>query len=496
MYLLGIDIGTSYWKAVLYDISGRVVAGSVLPAKVHRGAKFDYYEPGRLWQSVTLLIRKIVSQVKDPVSIGGIAVASMAESGVPLDKRGRALFPIIAWYDKCTMAQSEWWLENADRRKVRGITGLHAKHIYSVNKIMWLRENEPAVYGKMAKWLCIPGFIVHKLTGACSMDYSIASRTMLLDINKRKWSEEMIEHAKLDRNILPPLYPAGTAIGKLTKEAAEATGLDRKTVVVTGGHDHVCGAFAAGAVNEGTMVDSMGTAESMFCAVNAPVRSKNIYKAKFSSGCHVQPGKYYVMGGIYTSGAAVDWVAGLFSSGKKPVKEDKMNFYKKIINESSKLSSKEHDLFLVPYFRGSGPPDVDYNRRAMIFGLNLSVTKHDLVAAAIRGLCCESRKTMEALESCVNGKMRKVVVVGSLSGIKTWMRTKANTLGRDIEVMGVPEAGALGAAMLAGMGSGIFKSAGEVGENMRPKKTLIKYEPAETLKLNSYYKTYCTLLIK
>ena len=127
MHLLGIDIGTSYWKAVLYDTEGRIAAESVMPAKVHHGGKFDYYEPDRMWQSVALLIRKIVNQVKDPGSIRGIAIASMAESGVPLDKRGRVLFPVIAWYDKCTIPQSEWWLENTDRKQVHGITGLYMK---------------------------------------------------------------------------------------------------------------------------------------------------------------------------------------------------------------------------------------------------------------------------------------------------------------------------------------------------------------------------------
>lgn len=492
MYLLGIDLGTSFWKAALYDASGRVVAESVTPAEASHGGRFDYYDPDRLWKSVSLLIRKIVRQAGSPGMISGVAVAGMAESGVPLDGKGNAIYPIIAWYDKCTAPQAEWWLKKVDRKKAHGITGLYIKHIYSVNKLMWLRDNEPAVFRKMAKWLCLPDYIVYKLTGRYTMDYSIASRTMLLDIKKRKWSGKLLEYAGLDSSILPTLYPAGAAVERVSRRAAEATGLSRKTVVVTGGHDHVCGAFAAGAVSEGGVFDSIGTAECLFTVVDKPVLSGGVYRSGFSSGCHVQPGKYYIMGGIYTSGAVVDWVISLLFGGRNLTRKKKTELYKKTIEKSLK-SPGTQELFLLPYFRGSGPPGVDYSRRGVMYGLDLSHDRRDIVNAAISGLCCESRRLAEALEACVGGKIKKYSITGSLAGIRDWMQLKANVLNRTVEVIDVPEAGTLGAAMLAGIGSGLFSSFSESRRRMKVKKVIIRPNPFTAGKFRDYYEKYKSL---
>ena len=490
MYFLGIDIGTSFWKAVLYNEKGRAVAEDVRAALIHNGSKYDFYEPEELWQSVVDLIRSITAQVKNPQDIKGIGVAAMAEAGVVLDKNGNSLYPIIAWYDDCTMEQTGWWEKKAGKKAVYDITGLYIKHIYSANKLIWLKRNEPVIYNKMAKWLCIPDFIVYKLTGAYSMDYSIASRTMLLDIKKRQWSTRMLDFAEIEENVMPRLYPSGTGVGKVKKEVAELTGLKTDTVVVTGGHDHVCGALAAGVVKEGILLDSIGTAESLFTTINKPVLNEAVFKTGFSSGCHVYPGQYYVMGGIYTSGAVVDWVIRLFNDKAGLLKKDKLELYEKIINESYGLTAENENLFLFPYFRGSGPPDVNYSRKGIITGLMTNHTTKDILTAAINGLSCESRKTAEAMEKYTGKKMREFIVTGALTRLKAWMQVKANVLSREIELADTAEAGTLGAAMLAGLGTGLFKSADEVIKAMKPGNINVKPDFADAEKLNNYYKTY------
>ena len=211
-YILGVDVGTTNLKAIIFSVDGHIISSHIVPSPITILPKGGaIYDTGLLWNTLCLVIKKVVgklSSIKSSSavrSIKGVAVASMAEAGVPLDKKGKELYPVIAWYDPRTEEEGRWWKETFGEERILSITGQRIQHIFSANKILWLRNNEPGIYKKLAKWACISDYITFKLTNELAMEYSIASRTMLLDINKKKWSSEILQHAGIDPDILPPL---------------------------------------------------------------------------------------------------------------------------------------------------------------------------------------------------------------------------------------------------------------------------------------------------
>jgi len=489
MYLIGLDLGTSYWKAVLYDLSGKPVSYHSLRAPVHQGSHFQYFDAGELWEAVVVLLKKVTSGVKNQDAIRGISVASMAESVVPVEKNGRAGFPVIAWYDDCTSEQERFVEKRIGREEIEKVTGLYLKHIFSANKILWIKQKEPAVYAKTHKFLCISDYIVYRLTGEFFTDYSMASRTMLLDIRKREWSGELLAKTGIDPNKLPALRQSGLPAGRVLESAAKATGLSRKTMVSPGGHDHVCAAFAAGVVSEGRILDSIGTVESIFTVSGKPLTGGSKVKSGFSCGCHVEKDKYYLMGGIYTSGAAVEWLAGMLGFGEKTSKAEKMDCIENLL-KAAPGKDRKTDVFFLPYLRGSGPPDVDYARKGAIYGLSLSHTAGDLMRAAVYGLSCESKKMATAITALTGRPVERYAVVGSLSGIGYWMQAKANFLNREVEAVNVPEAGTLGAAMLAGLGAKVYGSTAVMRKKIKYGRKIFSPEKKSSKWFEAYYKRY------
>lgn len=261
--LIGLDIGTTNTKAVAFDpTSGRVITVVSIPTRSLSPAPgWTEIDPEELWQGVTTCLRQVVTQVEAPVL--GIGVSSMAEAGVPLDTEGKPLYRIIHWHDPRTEPQLRRTLAHFGPPHLFRVTGQAPRHVYSLYKLLWLREHEPDAFAALHRWLCISDYVAWRLTGVAATDFSLASRTMLLDQRKRQWSAEMLDYAEIRPEQLPELAQAGTEIGRVTAGAADQTHVAAGTPVVIGGHDHLCGSLAAGAVSPGQVVDSIGTAEGL-----------------------------------------------------------------------------------------------------------------------------------------------------------------------------------------------------------------------------------------
>ncbi|HEX9370562.1 MAG TPA: FGGY family carbohydrate kinase, partial [Roseiflexaceae bacterium] len=291
--LLGVDVGTTNCKAQVFDTAGRPCASGRAPTLTRqpRPGRAEY-DPEELWQTVVAVVRQALGQV-DPARVRGVAVASMAEGGLLLDAAGRPLHPIIAWYDSRSDPQYRWWLDHVGADTFFPIAGNRPNPIFGVFKLMWLRDQAPQIYAAAARWLHVADYVAFRLCGAQATDYSLATRTMLLDLPHRRWSGELIAAAGLRADLLPEVVPAGTRIGVVTVAAAEATGLPPGIAVGNGGHDHPCGALAAGAREEGIGLDSMGTAEPAFLPLDALRLDPQLAASRSSFGAHVARGRYY-----------------------------------------------------------------------------------------------------------------------------------------------------------------------------------------------------------
>src|SRR5579864_8755581 len=270
MYLVGIDVGTTNTKTVIFDVeTGHICAvGSCRSIARHPVAEWSEFGAEDLWETVLKSIKIAIQHCDRPERIRAISVASMGESAFPLDADGNVLHPAIAWYDQRTVAEAQWWENIAGRERIFTITGHITRPTFGVNKLLWLRNHVPQVFERIHHWLSIEDFVLWKLSGSFATDYSIASRTMLFDQSTLTWSEPLLQQAGLPAAWFPPAFPSGTAIGTVRKEVAEKTGLPQQAIVSTGGHDHLCSALATGVTRPGHLLESMGTASVILAVSN------------------------------------------------------------------------------------------------------------------------------------------------------------------------------------------------------------------------------------
>ena len=403
-------------------------------------------------------IRQALSRLTAPAQVDGLAISSMAEAGVPLDRDNKELYPIIAWFDDRTMPQQDWWREHLGAVGVFAISGVHLDYIFSINKIMWLREHEPDVFGRMARFLCMSDYLSFRLTGEQAMSPSIASRTMAFDVTTRNWSATMLEMAGLKRSLFPSICESGGIVGRVTRQAAAETGLREGVPVMAGGHDHLCGALGSGVFEPGPVLNSVGTTEVILVSTNqfsAP--GENPEEQGFSCGCHVVPGRYYAFGGTRSAGSMVEWLRSivekeLAAGGRDP--------YQAMAEAGLSAPMGSRGLFVLPFVAG-GRPHRDPEARGVMFGLRTTHTTADLIRASFEGLGYELRWAIELLESFTGVPVSRLRAIGGGARNDLWLRVKADITGKPIDIGCQTENAALGAALLAGLGTGVYASPGE-----------------------------------
>ena len=212
-------------------------------------------------------------------------------------------------------------------------------------KLLWLRENEPEAYSRTATWLNVADFMAFRLCGVAATDFSLASRTLALDLHNLRWSDELLEEVGIPPDLFAPLRESGSALGTVTREAAEPTGLPEGACVAAGGHDHVCGALAVGVSETGTMLNSLGTAEAIFLPLKRPLTDPRVGNQGYTQGAHVA-GQYYVFGGQYTSGASVEWLREVLDGVD----------YDTLISEAEEVPPGSLGAFFLPHLRLANPP--------------------------------------------------------------------------------------------------------------------------------------------
>ncbi|MBS1250989.1 MAG: Xylulose kinase [Anaerolineales bacterium] len=446
--LVGVDVGTTNIKAIVFDPTGQTVARASVPTPTHypRPAR-AYYRPEELWQSTALALRQATGQLDDAGCVTGIAVASMAETAIPLDAGGRPTYDAIAWFDRRTQPQTEWLDQTIGRDRLFAISGLGLHPIFGLCKLLWLKENEPDAFRRTAHWLNVADYIAYRLSGVPATDYSLASRILALDLRELQWDEDLLREVGVPADLFARLKSSGTPLGPVRPAASEMTGLPTGTQVAVGGHDHVCGALAAGVTEPGTMLNSMGTAEAIFLPLERPLTDPEVGRQGYTQGVHVFPGHYYVFGGLYTSGASVDWFRDVMGSELG---------YDTLVAEAEEAPPGSLGAFFLPHLRLANPPYDDPKARGAFIGLSTDIKRGALFRSLLEGLAFESRNSLESLLSHAGVSLRNVYAIGGGTRNELLMRIKATVLNYTITVAGVEEATALGAAILGGVGAGVY----------------------------------------
>lgn len=450
--LLGVDVGSTNVKAAAFTPDGQLVASAAAPMPVrHPRPGWSEYDPHELFAATAGVVRRAVAAA-GARRIAGVAVASMAETAIPVDATGEPLHAAVAWHDQRARRQAEWWRSEVGAEAVYGITGLPVVPIFGACKLMWFRERDPDAFGRMRAWLNVADYVAFRLCGVQATDLSLASRLMLLDLRARRWSDALTGAATIDPRVLPGLVTSGERLGEVHRDGSAATGLPVGVPVAAGGHDHPCGALALGMTEPGDVLDSMGTSEALFAVTPEPTLTASMAASGYQQGVHVVADRTYANGGLYTSGACVDWLRGL-------VAVDEPDPYATLGRWAEAAPVGARGVVFLPHLRWASPPIVDLDARGAFVGLTAASDRGDLARALFEGLAFEAQASLDGLVAQAGLDVRRVRAIGGGSRNALLMRVKAALLGAPIAVAVHDEATTLGAALLAGVGAGVYPDA-------------------------------------
>lgn len=492
MYLLGIDVGTTNTKAVVFDTeTGHICAqGHAATITRHPTKAESEFDAEELWLSVLHCLRQAIGQCDAPEQIRAIGVASMGEAGFPLDANGHVLYSAIAWHDPRTLEQAQWWSDTFGREPLYTITGQVLQPLFGINKLLWLRENQPDVLQRMHQWLSIEDFVLWKLSGRVVTDYSIASRTMMFDQQSLMWSDILFDHVGLSVNSFPSVVASGTAIGTIEKHLAEQIGLSPTTTIVTGGHDHLCAALAVGVVQSGQILDSTGTAGVVLALSKSFQASTELLVGGYASYAYVLPHTYVTMGSIHFAGGALEWLVNLlYGNGERTLTNET---YVQALREGARVPLGSNGVTILPYLLGTGTPHGQDTATATLLGLTPAHGRSELVRALMEGLGFWLRDNLETFTKLkIAPSYPEIIAVGGVTRSTELMQIKADITGCRIKVPLIPETAATGAALLAGMGIQAFRTATEaIASVQHTEKVYEPHQDASSVYNDLYERVY------
>ena len=461
--LLGLDVGTTGIKAVVYRTDGIAVSSAALPTPTHIPQPgWAFFRPEELWQGVITVIQRALAELSDPAEIASVAVAAVGESGVLIDASGKAISDSIAWYDNRTRPQAAWLAQHIGKDELFARSGLSLQPIFSLNKLLWHREHQPDIWRRSVRWLMLADYIAFLLSGEIATDFSLASRTLLLNLREKCWDTQTLAQTGIDPDLLAPLVPGGTALGRVTALAATATGLPRTAMVASGGHDHVCGALAAGVSRPGQMLNSLGTAEALFFPTTQPLTDPQAGRQGYAQGAHVVGGGYYVFGGQYTSGASIEWIRDLLGAKGDPLA------YDALVAGAECVPAGSLGVMFLPHLRLANAPYDDPRSRGALIGLTTDAGRDVVTRAIFEGIAMETRNAFEPLMRYPQVTTpESIVAIGGSARNALLMRIKASVMNLTHQILDAEEATALGAAMLGGLGAGIYTGVDDAVGHMR-----------------------------
>ncbi len=482
--IIGLDIGTSGVKGLLVSEQGEVLIEARSGYQVaNPRAGWAEQDPGDWWQATVEVLQKLSSWAQDnDAEIAGLSFSGQMHSSVFLDEQDRVIRPAILWSDTRTSAECEEIEERiGSREKLIQLTGNRALEGFTAPKILWLKNNEPENYRSCRTLLLPKDYIRWRLTDVKNMDYSDAAGTLLLDVKNRRWHPEVIAALDLDQNILPPLCRSVDITGRITAEAAELTGIASGTPVVAGGADNACGAAGSGLVREGRVMVSIGSSG----VVLAPTKKFEIDpQGRLHLFNHADPGSYYYMGVMLAAGQSLSWI-------KKQILPESWN-YDVLNDRASKISPGSESLIFLPYLYGERTPHADADARGVFFGLSARHGKAHLARSVMEGVTFGLKDSLELIKD--RGiKINRVRAIGGGARSSLWQQIVADIFEVPVDLLEVEEGPAYGAAMLAGVGVGLFESLQEVDEKLIKIKSTVEPKQPNSEKYLQLYQVFKSL---
>lgn len=486
MKIAGLDIGTTGCKCTVFDEQGNCLGKSYRDYPIKRKVGGHEIDITVVMDGVYACIREMAKQYPD---IAGIGITSFGETFVCTDEEGNPLYPAMLYTDPRGACQCKKLTEKMGAKEIAKITGLRPHEMYSISKLMWLKEEKPEIYARTKHIFLMEDYVIYHLTGETKIDYSLATRTMAFDIEKLAWSEEIFEAAGIDFSLMAEPVPAGTVVGTVTEKTIEKTGLGEKVRVISVGHDQVAAAVGAGAFDSSIAVDGAGTVECLTPIYDGIPDIEPMYRGYFSVVPYVIPGKYVAYAFSYTGGALLQWCINTLAKKEKEIaKERQITINKYLEQEYACLVGDEplKNLLVLPHFAGAATPYMDTGSKGVILGLTTDTSVSEIYRACMEGVVYEMYLNMQALKAS-GIKFKKLHATGGGAHSEVWMQMKADVLNLPIIALKTVDAGTVGCAMLTGMAIHLFDDLEDAASKMV--EETVTYEPRRKVH-EKYMKNY------
>ena len=451
--LLGIDVGTSSVKAVLIDENGKLHATGQAEYPLHhiRPAWVEQ-DPEDWWNGTCFVIKEALSKVPGGADrINGLAVSCQAPTLLALDRSGEPLRPAMIWMDRRAEAESLRLTELIGADNIHRITGNRPDAFYVAARLLWLKNNEPEVLKRTWKFVQVNGYINFRLTGQLTIDTSNAALLQLRDYQKEEWSETLCNICGVKTSQFPEVVAAHFVQGKVTVQASEMTGLKVGTPVMAGTVDSASAALEVGVVEPGIAAEMTGTSTVVIIP-----NDKGLTEPALIAMPHALPGIHLLLGAMVASGGCLRWFRDQF--GQKEVlvaKEGKSDAFDLLTEQAAGIRPGSDGVIFLPYMMGERSPLWHTNARGVFFGLSLATSKAAMIRSVLEGTAFALRHNMEvALKA--GAEVREVRSVGGCSRSDLWNQIKADVLGLPLLLPRVSVGSPFGAAIVAGMGTGLF----------------------------------------
>lgn len=449
---LGIDIGTGGSRALLVNRAGEVVAAHTVAHEdmLMLAPLWAEQRPENWWDAAVRAIQGVLAQSGIAGSeIKGIGLSGQMHGLVVLDARNNVIRPSLIWCDQRSQPQVDWVNDKVGKARVLECIANPVLTGFTLPKLLWVRDNEPAHYERIRKVLLPKDYVRFRLTGEFATEVSDASGTALFDVVNRRWSYELADALGINRDVLPACFESSEISGTITPEVAALTGLKAGTPVVGGGGDQAASAVGNGIVAPGIVSCTLGTSGVVFAHMEQVAYDP---AGRVHTFCHAVPGKWHVMGVTQGAGLSLQWFRNQLAPGSD---------YNELMGEAATAQPGSQGLYWLPYLMGERTPHLDALARGGWIGLTARHRRADLIRSLIEGVSYSQKDCLDIVES-LGVQVASVRASGGGANSPFWRQTLADIFAKPVVTLASQEGSALGAALLAMVGTGEYATVPEV----------------------------------
>ena len=464
-------------------------AGAVLASATAEHAPFTSphtawaeQEPSDWWRASQEAIREVlVTSGIDPKQIRGVGLTGQMHGAVLLDADGAVLRPSIIWCDQRTDEQCRWITEKVGAKRLLELTCNPALTNFTLTKLLWVRQHEPEIWKKVRHVLLPKDYLRFRLSGEYAIDVADASGTLMLDVSHRRWSDEVLEITGINKAFLPAVFESPEICARVSQQAEGSTGIPAGTPIVAGAGDQAAGAVGMGITRPGAVSVTLGTSGVVFAATELPSLDPG---GRLHTFCHAIPGRWHVMGVTQAAGLSLRWIRDHFCQPGFT--------YDLLAKEAAGVPPGADGVLWAPYLMGERTPHLDSSVRAALTGLAASHTRGHVARAVMEGVAFSQRDSFTIFAE-LGVPVNKIRVTGGGARSPLWRQIQADIYGHAVETIAADEGGAYGAALLAGVGTGIWPSVDEACDRNVRGADVIPPDANTSAIMDHHYRRYSRL---